>query len=38
MRGKEFLNSLAKDKVDFLQQFLAILRETGSHMVASIAG
>jgi hypothetical protein len=30
MTGKEFLNSLAKGKFDILQQFLAILTETGS--------
>lgn len=30
MTGKEFLNSLAKGKSDILQQFLAILTETGS--------
>lgn len=31
MTGKEFLNSIAKGKKDFLQQFIAILTETGSH-------
>jgi hypothetical protein len=31
MTGKEFLNSIAKGKKDFLQQFLAILAEMGSH-------
>ena len=30
MTGKEFLNSVAKGKSDILQQFLAILTETGS--------
>jgi hypothetical protein len=30
MTGKEFLNSLAKGKVDILQQLLGILTETGS--------
>jgi hypothetical protein len=30
MTGKEFLNSIAKGKKDFLQQFVAILAETGS--------
>lgn len=30
MTSKEFLNSIAKGKSDILQQFLSILRETGS--------
>jgi len=30
MTGREFLNSIAKGKADILQQFLAILSDTGS--------